>query len=204
MVGVYCIYAPSELIRATGSVPVGLCGKRQTPIEAAERDLPASFCPLIKSSYGYGITDTCPFFAISDVLCAESTCDGKKKMYELMARLKPMHVMQLPHTQDGDAPLQYWIQALHHLEDFLGEHGAQRASIDELRQQIRQHNIMRRKASEVLLLTADRHSPLSGHDLLAVQESKGFIVNMEEYLDLLDTLAQGLREHIAQPDAPLP
>jgi benzoyl-CoA reductase/2-hydroxyglutaryl-CoA dehydratase subunit BcrC/BadD/HgdB len=37
-------------------------------------------------------TDTCPFFAISEAVIAETTCDGKKKMFELIADLKPMHV----------------------------------------------------------------------------------------------------------------
>ena len=77
--GIYCIYAPNELIRAAGAIPVGLCGKRKDPIQAAEKDLPVSLCPLIKSSYGYAVTDTCPFFRLSDVIVAESTCDGKKK-----------------------------------------------------------------------------------------------------------------------------
>ncbi|HKL82946.1 MAG TPA: 2-hydroxyacyl-CoA dehydratase, partial [Desulfobacter sp.] len=34
--GIYCIYAPSELIRAAGVVPVSLCGKKQAPIQDAE------------------------------------------------------------------------------------------------------------------------------------------------------------------------
>ncbi len=87
--GIYCIYAPGELIRAAGVVPVSLCGKKQAPIKDAEQELPVSFCPLIKSSYGYAITDTCPFFSFSDFLVAETTCDGKKKMYELLGTVKP-------------------------------------------------------------------------------------------------------------------
>lgn len=30
--GIYCIFAPSELIFAAGAVPVGLCGKREEPL----------------------------------------------------------------------------------------------------------------------------------------------------------------------------
>jgi len=29
--GIYCIFAPAELIRAAGAIPVGLCGKKQAP-----------------------------------------------------------------------------------------------------------------------------------------------------------------------------
>lgn len=63
--------------------------------------------PACASSYGYAITDTCPFFSFSDFLVAETTCDGKKKMYELMGALKPLHLMHLPHTQVGQAALDY-------------------------------------------------------------------------------------------------
>jgi benzoyl-CoA reductase/2-hydroxyglutaryl-CoA dehydratase subunit BcrC/BadD/HgdB len=42
--------------------------------------LPANLCPLIKSSYGFIRTDTCPFYALSEAVIAETTCDGKKKM----------------------------------------------------------------------------------------------------------------------------
>ncbi len=40
-------------------------------------------------------------------------------MYELMKAIKPLHLMQLPHTQKGGAPFQYWLSSLHELEDFL-------------------------------------------------------------------------------------
>lgn len=200
VVGVYCIYAPSELIRATGAVPVGLCGKRHDPIHAAESELPSSLCPLIKSSYGYAITDKCPFFSLSDVLAAESTCDGKKKMYELMGELKPLHVMQLPHTQKGEAVHRYWVESLHDLEVFLVEHGAQPVKDEELQRQIKLHNRMRTKLASVMHLAADERSPLRGSDLLAVQESKGFVVDIEKYIGLLDNLEQKLRAYLAQPN----
>ncbi|GKT33191.1 FldB/FldC dehydratase alpha/beta subunit like protein, partial [Aduncisulcus paluster] len=102
-----------------GKKVAGSLRKKQAPIKEAERELPASLCPLIKSSYGYAATDTCPFFGFSDIIVAETTCDGKKKMYELMKAIKPLHLMQLPHTQKGNAPFQYWLSSLHELEDFL-------------------------------------------------------------------------------------
>ena len=69
--GIYCIYAPVELIRAAGAIPVGLCGKKQDPIAEAEKTLPASLCPLIKSSYRQARTDTCPSAAALDFIDRE-------------------------------------------------------------------------------------------------------------------------------------
>jgi benzoyl-CoA reductase/2-hydroxyglutaryl-CoA dehydratase subunit BcrC/BadD/HgdB len=48
-------------------------------IEEAEKDLPRNLCPLIKSSYGFGKTDKCPYFYFSDLVVGETTCDGKKR-----------------------------------------------------------------------------------------------------------------------------
>ena len=81
IVGIYCGYAPIEVIRALDLVPATLCAFSNATIEAAEAVLPANLCPLIKSSYGFIVTDTCPFFGISDAVIAETTCDGKKKMF---------------------------------------------------------------------------------------------------------------------------
>ena len=50
--------------------------------------MPVNLCPLIKSSYGYAVTDTGPFFAASDFLIGEPTCDGKKKLFELLGRIE--------------------------------------------------------------------------------------------------------------------
>lgn len=100
ILGIYCGYAPIELIQAMGIVPAVLCAFSKVPIVSAEAVLPANLCPLIKSSYGFILEGTCPFFAMSEAVIAETTCDGKKKMFELAAEVKPMHVMDLPQLPD--------------------------------------------------------------------------------------------------------
>lgn len=200
--GVYCIYAPNELIRAAGIVPISLCGKKQDPIKHAEQHLPASFCPLVKSSYGYGITDTCPFFTLSDFLVAETTCDGKKKMYEFLKAVKPLHVMHLPHTQDGRAAFEYWYNAFKELERFLISQGGRATNSESLLQEIHQQNRIRKVLSEVAMLASDRRAPVNATDMLAVQESKSFCVFSEKYLNCLKDLKSGLEEYLSQPNLP--
>ena len=96
VVGAYCTYFPAEIARAMGAVTVGLCSVSDETIPDAEKDLPKNLCPLIKSSYGFAKTDKCPFFYFSDVVVGETTCDGKKKMYEYMSDFKDVFVMELP------------------------------------------------------------------------------------------------------------
>ena len=70
-----------------------LCASSEEPIAAAEANLPRNLCPLIKASYGFTLTDTCPYFYFSDFIVGETTCDGKKKMFELMNEIKETFVL---------------------------------------------------------------------------------------------------------------
>ena len=74
MVGVFCTYFPQEIAMAMGACVVGLCSTSDETIKDAERDLPSNLCPLIKSSYGFALTDKCPFFYFSDLIVGETTC----------------------------------------------------------------------------------------------------------------------------------
>lgn len=92
IVGTFCSFVPQELIIAAGASAVSLCATSEEPIAAAEADLPRNLCPLIKASYGFAKTDTCPYFYFSDFIVGETTCDGKKKMFELLNELKETYV----------------------------------------------------------------------------------------------------------------
>ncbi|MGK3469699.1 2-hydroxyacyl-CoA dehydratase, partial [Klebsiella pneumoniae] len=68
LVGTYCTFMPQEIAMAAGAVVVSLCSTSDETIEEAEKDLPRNLCPLIKSSYGFGKTDKCPYFYFSDLV----------------------------------------------------------------------------------------------------------------------------------------
>ena len=80
---------------AAGAASVALCGTSDEVIPEAEKVLPANLCPLIKSTYGFAYSQKCPFTYFSDMIIGETTCDGKKKMYELLGELKRTHILHL-------------------------------------------------------------------------------------------------------------
>ena len=96
VVGTFCTYTPKELIYAAGAYPVGLCATSEETIPEAEKKLPKNLCPLIKASYGFAATDKCPYMYFSDLVVGETTCDGKKKAYEIRGKDVPMHIMDVP------------------------------------------------------------------------------------------------------------
>lgn len=148
IVGIYCGYAPIELIQAMGIVPAVLCAFSKVPIASAETVLPANLCPLIKSSYGFILEGTCPFFAMSQAVIAETTCDGKKKMFELAAEVKPMHVMDLPQLPDEAEALNNWTVMIRKLQNFLEKTFHRKASdqkIETAMQKTNRKNRMMRR-----------------------------------------------------------
>jgi benzoyl-CoA reductase/2-hydroxyglutaryl-CoA dehydratase subunit BcrC/BadD/HgdB len=148
IVGIYCGYAPIELIQAMDLAPAVLCAFSDGPIASAETTLPANLCPLIKSSYGFILEGTCPFFNMAEAVIAETTCDGKKKMFELAAEVKPLHVMDLPQLPDEAEALPNWTAMIRKLQRFL-EETFQRNVTDEAIEtaikQTNQRNIMMHK-----------------------------------------------------------
>jgi len=195
--GVYCLFASTELVRAAGAIPVSLCGKKEAPISAAEKTLPPNLCPLIKSSYGYAVTDTCPYFGASDFILGETTCDGKKKMFELMGRIKPLHLMHLPFDADGGQALAFWVQEMIRLKGFLEEQTGRSVEVRELNRQIKLQNEVRKLLWQISRFSRAETVPLSGLDMMTVMETKSSCSDLEAYAVLLRQLIKELEERCA-------
>ena len=94
--GTFCVYVPDEVIIAANGIVTGLCGGSQFWVPDGEKVLPKNVCPLVKASVGARLGRTCPFFRIADMYVGETTCDGKKKAYEILGKDVPMHIMDVP------------------------------------------------------------------------------------------------------------
>jgi len=165
IVGIYCSYAPLELIRAANAAPAVLCAFANKTIEAAETVLPANLCPLIKSSYGFIKTDTCPFFAISEAVIGETTCDGKKKMFELISDIKPMHVMDLPQLPDQKEALDHWTVMIRKLKGFLEATFNRKIDDSDVEKEIQATNEKNRLMNKIFDFAALTPTPVSWLEL---------------------------------------
>ncbi len=165
VVGIYCGYAPMEIIRAAGAVPAVLCAFANKTIEVAETILPANLCPLIKSSYGFIKTDTCPFYSISELVIAETTCDGKKKMFELISHIKPTYVMDLPQLPDEKEALNNWTVMIKKLKCFLETTFDRKIDDRDVEQEIKETNVKNKLMNKVFDFAALTPTPLSWVEL---------------------------------------
>ena len=85
------------------------------------------------------MTDKCPFFYFSDVVVGETTCDGKKKMYEFMSEFKDVFILELPHKQT-EAALQYWKSEIIRFKEYLEKKFEVEITEEKLREAVRISN----------------------------------------------------------------
>lgn len=167
VVGSYCTYFPQEVAMAAGAANVSLCSTSDETIPAAEQDLPKNLCPLIKSSYGFAKTDKCPFFYFSDVVVGETTCDGKKKMYEYMSELKDVFLMELPNSQK-DTALTLWKSEVVRLKEYLEKKFEVEITDEKLRDAAVLMNEIRTVTKEFYGVMKHDPAPIKGGDLFKV------------------------------------
>jgi len=194
VVGIFCTYTPMEMVLAAGAVPVSLCGGSEKPIPYAEKSLPKNLCPLIKSSYGYAVSDTCPYFYFSDMILAETTCDGKKKMYEMMGELKYTHVMQLPPGRNGELALESWRLEMLRLKEVMEQQLGVVITEEDIRQAIHLENRERKATLDFFEIGRLKPTPLSGYEINTVIDSNDFLFDTEEMIAFLERRTAELKK----------
>ena len=171
IVGILCEFTPRELILAAGAVPVCLCGGSAKTIPAAEEHLPANLCPLIKSTFGYHVLKSNPFLEMADLIVAETTCDGKKKMYELLAESRPMVVLELPQKVEDRDAFEHWLRELEKFRAVLEERFHTEITDCRLREAIAAMNRERSLRRQLAYLMQSDAPPLTGRHLLDFKSS---------------------------------
>lgn len=168
VVGAYCSYAPVELIWAMGGVPAVLCAFSNAPIGKAEETLPTNLCPLIKSSFGFIELKTCPFFELTDAVVGETTCDGKKKMFELIEKYRPLYIMDLPQCPGNTGAVTYWEQSVAGFKEFLETRFNTTITDSAIEESIRESNRKNSLVEEIFAFGAQKPSVITWQEMYDV------------------------------------
>lgn len=196
VVGSYCTYFPKELPMAIGAAAVSLCSMSGETIEVAEQDLPKNLCPLIKASYGFAKTDKCPYFYFSDLIVGETTCDGKKKMYELMSQFKDVYVMQLPQSQD-ERGRKFWRESCLELKKKLEEKFGTVVTDEAVRKAVHTENNVRRALQRFYGVMKHDPAPITGLELFRVLYGSTFKLDRSGLADELNALTDKIEAEYA-------
>ena len=203
IIGSFCQYAPMEIINAGGMYNVLLCGfNYDPPIPLAETELPANLCPLIKSSYGNILGKTCLFAFYSDLIVGETTCDGKKKMYEMLSELKQMHVIHLPNIPDRERSLESWREELIRFREALEERFGVEITDEKLRESIRILNQERSQMAQLYELGKLDPPAATGMQMRSVLTAEYFMLDKKNKLEKTERMLRLMREQWKDGNGP--
>lgn len=191
VVGIYCEFTPRDLILAAGAYPVCLCGSSRKTIPPAETVLPANLCPLIKSSLGYILTNGCPFFSMADLIVAETTCDGKKKVWELIRDRKPQHILELTQKVQEAQAWEHWLLEVEKLKARLEELYGRTIGDHDMRRAITLMNRERELLRKVMEYGAEPEPVITGMELGRLRYR---VSGMAGHSRMLEMAAEALEE----------
>lgn len=165
VVGTFCIHVPDEIPISAGAIATGLCSGSQFWVPGGEKKISPSTCPLIKASLGARFDRTCPFFRIADLFVGETTCDGKKKAWEILAQDAPMHIMDIPQMKREKDYL-HWEDEVKTYIDVIEKLTGNKITFESLTEAIKTVNNKRKALARLHGMRKNEKLPVSGKDVL--------------------------------------
>lgn len=192
--GTFCVYVPDEIVFAADAIATGLCGGSQFWVPGGEKVLPTNTCPLIKASVGARLDRTCPFFRIADMYVGETTCDGKKKAWEILSEDVPVHVMNLPQMKRAK-DVKAWAEEIREFKDKVEEFTGNKVTADKLAASIRLINGKRKALQRLYDLRKNEKLPVSGCDALLISQI-AFYDDPTRFAEMTDKLCDELDKRV--------
>lgn len=194
LIGTFCIYVPEEIVLALGAVPVALCGGTAVPIPYAEKTFPRNICPLVKSTLGLSFSHACAYAPIKDLAVGETTCDAKKKTWDILAQKSNFHVMEVPQKK-APADKSLWMSEIMSLADRLEGLTGRQLDFENLRGAVRLMNRKRRALAELHSYRKWVPPPVSGRDFLVVMQG-AMIDDTQRFTERVEELNAELKDRL--------
>lgn len=202
VVGTFCVFVPEEIVWAAGGICVGLCAGAEIGQEAAEQVLPRNTCALIKSFMGFKLAKLCPFFESCDLVVGETTCDGKKKAYEVLEDYAPVYVMEVPQMKETwDMAL--WKEQVRRFKSRIEELTGNPITPESLASAIAMINARRRVLQRLDSLRKAVPAPISGRDALLVNQIS-FYDDPIRFTQKINELCDEMEARVARHEGVVP
>jgi benzoyl-CoA reductase/2-hydroxyglutaryl-CoA dehydratase subunit BcrC/BadD/HgdB len=195
VLGTFCVYVPDEIVFAAGAIATGLCGGSQFWVPGGEKVLPAGTCSLIKASVGARLDKTCPFFRIADMYVGETTCDGKKKAWEILGEDVEMHVMDLPQMK-REKDIGAWAKEIKLFLARVEKLTGNKVTAEKLGEAIALINRKREALARLYDFRKADNPPISGKDALLISQI-AFYDDPARFTQMVNKLCDELDERTA-------
>ncbi|MEO0079076.1 MAG: 2-hydroxyacyl-CoA dehydratase family protein [candidate division WOR-3 bacterium] len=192
VIGYFCLYAPVELIRAAGAIPVRLMRGGSEAADSGRRFLRADACPFCRACLGNFPSD--PVFRLVDAVVAVNTCDMMRRLPEVIGHHLSIPTFQVYLSRTSE-PLPHRIdefrRQLKLLADWLGSFCGSGLTDNSLVEAIVVFNRLRQGLRRLDSLRDADHPPISQSQLLDIA-AVAWLLDPNAGAELLSSLLEHL------------
>lgn len=201
VIGVFCIQVPDELIYAAGAVPIRLSCGFYDSIAPAEEIVPTNTCPLIKSSVGFNFLRINPLFEFCDVIIIPTTCDGKKKMIDILSNYHRVWALELPNDKDNPDSKEFWLKQVKALKTKLEQLTGKKITNKSLEQSIKLLHRRTALVREMLEFRKQAQLRMTGRDVYMILQT-AFFDDVQRWMANLEKVIAELKASSSLAVAP--
>jgi benzoyl-CoA reductase/2-hydroxyglutaryl-CoA dehydratase subunit BcrC/BadD/HgdB len=139
----------------------------------------------------------------SDLVVGETTCDGKKKMYELLGEIKDVFVMQLPQNQTLSSAQSLWLSEVIRLKEHVERKFGRTITDNDLCEAIRKRNLERVKLKEFYELSIETPPPMTGLSQLQFLFGSQFKFNHSDKISEIYEAVTKIKEAYEKGERPV-
>ncbi|MGY4884713.1 MAG: double-cubane-cluster-containing anaerobic reductase [Nanobdellota archaeon] len=195
VIGTFCIHAPEELIYAAGAIPLRLSCGHYDSIAPAEEIIPKNTCPLIKSSVGFNLNNINPLFQFCDAIIVPTSCDGKKKMAEILSNKYNIWTLDLPQDKENSHSEEFWRAQINTLKERLEKITGNKITKKSLKESI----VLLHKRVELVRTLFEMRKyeslPINGRDVYIIMQV-AFFDDIRRWMEQLSNVLKEVKENI--------
>lgn len=188
--GIYGVNVPREIFWAMDIVPVNVFGIDGSNIREAEKYMDEKDCSLLKASFGYVITDRCPFSHFASIIVGADCCPERECMMHNLEDIKDVYIIN-EHGDINELEQEYrrFIEFLEHKFNV----GFDEKKLSSIVEKTNEENKL---IEEITHIYMSYPSIMGGHDLKSVIYGSRFIFDLDLRLDSLNRLKEAMKESL--------
>ena len=167
IIGYPCVYVPLEMLTALDLVPYQTCGDMKEPVTEADRALPGSFCPVMRSCLDCALKNKNDFLDGMVTIHSSDPQEKTARVWESYTTYPYFHFIDMPISVRPES-LEYFRSQLADLKKTLETFTGKKLSADKLEAAIKSHNLQRALVRGLHELTKPSPPRISGTEMVQV------------------------------------
>ncbi len=167
IIGYPCVYVPLEMLTALDLVPYRTCGDIKEPVTEADRALPTSFCPIMRTCLDCALKGKNDFLDGMVTVHSSDPQEKTARVWESYVDHPYFHFIDMPGTVRPEA-MEYFKSQLNDFKKTLESFTGKKLSADKLKAAIESHNKQRALVKELYELTKPTPPLISGIEIVQV------------------------------------